>query len=366
MKKSNNTKGNPYHDEDGKFTSSNGAREKNAIENGISFQSTSDEIKIDAGKITAEGIAKFLKNKKENASSYVPKTIEYAQKKGDEILGKQGSVIYSKFTDVEVANQYNEAIAIVKKDFSEIFSGATLMNYGTGVDLKKGEKFPIDLSKAYQEIFDIIKKSERFIKKASSIGVSVSDISNLYANNIYDLKNKFFNKELGEDVGGETSTGGATVKKFFESHNLTLPISVTRFNKSLSQSADKIEKYYNEGVYDYKCFLPSDKSAAYAIATHELGHFVHRHIENYMNENEKKMLSSALSSGYSQNGTWGKVSKIELALSKQISGYASKTKDEHIAEAISNHYSSNNPTKHNEAVFKCIMGIYKRIYGVKD
>ena len=343
--KSNNTQGNPYHDEgSGEFTSpNNGNGSSNAIVN---------KIKIKPGA-NLSNFAQSIKNleEKEQPSAPIfssgeidtntpltfPTSIQDAEMQGSRILGLSDVVGYASDTSLEVAHSFNQALFTICKDFPQLFNKEKLYLYGTE---NKKEFKTID----YMSTVNSILSEPVYQNKLNELKMSGSTVGELMSITLPMLEKSFKTTNLKKGNGGISTTFA------MPSTNISIN-SIVKFNSIYSKNLQKWSDNY-QSSFDVGHFLPiGDKNVAYMAAVHELGHCVFYQLNSLMDYNEKQKFNSMFKN------------LDVLQWQKQISGYSTLSRHEHIAEAFSDVYcNGQNATQHNKDVVNLMKDIYDRVY----
>lgn len=334
--KSDNVKGNPYHDEStGEFTSAENTSSKNE-------ESLIKEIKLKSG-VNIEDIKADVARRLEDKKNKIPSSIEEAEEIGNLILGTDAHIVgYDKRTSVEVAHQFNNALKDMVNAFPRLFKNDLLIAYGTeGKGTQTFEK--------RKQLWDEVVNSEPFasyLKSMGFYGILDSDVYASLNNNV------LFNlKPLPQEVGGLT----AIAKK-----GNAFVYSSIKLNLEHSKSLEKQNNYVDSGV-NMGAFLPvlDENKKGYSIAAHELGHHIDFVMQNMVfeakeNSERRRLIKTGNQLGFVEFLSSGKT--------KSISGYAVTHGDEQIAEAFADYFANGeNATNHN----KNIVNFYKKVYDEK-
>ena len=330
MVKSANTEGNPYHDEEGKFTSAGDSGVKKiSLKGGVDLNALKTEI-----------------DKKVNPLKYdieMPKDLSEAEKQGNALISSsRNSVGYDSKTSVEVAFELNKALQSVARDFPKIFKGNDLFVYGTE-NKNTLMKNPRDIVNVVIEKL----KEPVFAKRIADMGLDEHDLHSLYL----DLSTRAYDFMEGYNKGNfrNRSVGGST--GFFTGQSLmngsvTVGASV-KMNSWLSRSKEEYDKYIASGVKygNFKSY--GDKSGAYYASVHELGHVVFQNLRDLM-DNKERMNVNTLTSNW-----------INLAKNGEISGYAATSQHEQVAEAFADYYcNGDNASEHNKKIMSYLINYY--------
>lgn len=334
MVKSANTEGNPYHDEEGKFTSANDSGSKK-----ISLKSGID---LNALKTGIDKIKNPLKYDIE-----MPSDLAGAEAQGNALIGStRNAVGYDKTTSVEVAFEMNKALQSVARDFPGIFKGNDLFVYGTE-NKNTLMQNPRDIVNVVIEKL----KEPVFAKRIADMGLDERDLHSLYlgiSTRAYDFmegynKSNFRNRSVGGSTGffaGQSLMNGG----------ITVGASI-KMNSWLSRKKEDYDNYVNAGLKygNFKSY--GDKSGAYYTCTHELGHVVFQQLKDLMDNKEIQNVNALTSN-------W-----INLAKEGQISGYAATSQHEQVAEAFADYYcNGENATNHNKQVIQYLINYYRGKY----
>lgn len=336
MVKSANTEGNPYHDEEGKFTS--------AGDTGVKKIALKSGIDLNALKIGIDKIKNPL-----NYDIEMPKTLEEAEAQGNRLISSNRNVVgYDSKTSVEVAFEMNKALQSVAKDFPRIFKGNDLFVYGT--------ENKNTLMKNPKEILGVVVeklKEPVFAKRIADMGLDDSDLHNLYLGisvHAYDFMEEYNKGNFrNRSVGG--STGFFTGQSLMNG-SLTVGASV-KMNSWLSRKREDYDNYINSGVKSGNFKSYGDKSGAYYACVHELGHVVFQELRDLMDMKETGQVNALTSN-------W-----INLAKERQISGYAASSQHEQVAEAFADYYcNGDNASEHNKKIVSYLKAYYGGKYNV--
>lgn len=358
--KSDNTKGNPYHDENtGEFTSKDGV--------------SSNGLKIKAG-LSSEKLKELISNGATSAAVPLQTTsqpkklinddgsltnvvnLEEANEQGAQILGEK-DIVYYENIPVENAVEFNNALHDVYKDFGNTFKNGNLINYG--VSDRTSFSNQADVQKKILE--NIFKKFGNDFYKEKYLSLTKSNFDgflNQIKTNLGKYLKSFFKPLKSENIDG-VSTHWAREKIQGEKLRMFSVVDSIRFNlvncsKTYKENFSEISSH-NSGFH-----LPINASIAYDTAAHELGHFIFNTLSKYIDDNDFLELKKILS--LDKNGK--KTSFSKLYEDKQISGYA-LSKDggcKHIAEAFADVYSNgNNATVHNKRIVKFLKEINDRL-----
>lgn len=361
-------KGNPYHDKEGKFTTKE--NQGSATEN----ISTSNTIKLKAGvdlsNFPSPGdikVPSYINNQEYNGKVNTnvvltfPTSLEDAMSQGNSILGSK-SVFY-KDIDLEMANQLNEALLVVIKDFPEIFQDRALLGYGNYFDYDFGG----DEKKAEEEMCRKLLNQPQWRKVLASCGYSLEDVLSDFISNL-DLSSWLQKKKkLEKDIGGFNAymaykIVGRSIHYYANGEakdtairgGALIPQSAIKINQDY-KTAESLDRVYRASFLFSNLHLSyGDKSGAYAIATHELGHSILYRLGRFMSDDE-------------WNAFWNLTEHPRILFnSGEISRYAATNRHEQVAEAIADWYCrGENATRHNKEVFKFLKEVYDRIYATR-
>lgn len=355
MTESANKKGNPYHDEEGKFTTKEGQghasdtlpTEKidNASSKKISLKSG-----VDLTKLKQEIAAKT--NPLEN-DMVMPQTIQEAELQGNRIIGATNIVGYDDSTDPAVAFDFNNALKDVTKDFKEILVGTNLWVYGTK---NKRNATPQD----YRNLVQQTMANPKYQQKLKVIGanplVAMSLIAELGAK-VISFDQGFDSSTLQKGCGG--STGFIAGTDPISKKPAVMAASSVKFNTIYAKDKQRFDDYPNDAIQDGH-FLPiGNKTGAYMVGVHELGHHVFEKLKTHFEQQDFDALDNLLTDGIG-------MAKCDFRLLQnkgEISGYATYSQHEHMAEAFANVYCmGDGATEHNKKLVKFLKGIYDKTY----
>lgn len=363
-KKSDNIKGNPYHDEStGQFTSENDVT-ASSLSIKIKAGLTPDKIKdlISNGAVTTPTqtaiptVNQSGKLINDDGTLIPAKNAQEAIEQGAQILGEKGVVYYDSSTNIENIRSFNEALNDVHRDFANCFETGALIGYGT----LNTDKMFFDKLQAAK---DIAKKVEEKLRKNSSVfinayGQNMFDgiVKNLLGNINYNLK-ALFGKMRMSNIDGKT--------RFLSKPNTSSPDSLGNTQAFLysikinnGNYRNAITKEQAEAAEKNPTHLHYGKGQAYDTATHEIGHFVSLHCFAYMDKNDYIKMRSLF-----RTNNAGAVDTIgNLKNNREISLYAAQDAYEHIAEAFADVYSNGtNAQLHNKRIVKFFKEINDRI-----
>lgn len=361
--KSDNTKGNPYHDDEGKFTSESGQSSKEQKIATVLPSTNQIKLKIgaDLNQLKQEIAAKS--NPLEN-DLIMPKSIQEAEEQGNKIIGSTLAVGYDDSTDIAVAFDFNCALKDITKDFKEIMIRDNIWIYGT----KNRRQSPEIL---WEKItFGVIQRPE-YQKRIADLGLTPNDVSNLLQESVerFSMFESGYNSStLQKGCGGSTGF----IEGNFNAKPVIMVGSSIKFNTLYSQSKASMDKYPISAIAEGH-FLPiGDKSGAYMVAVHELGHHVFEKLKTYFSDADNQQLEQVLTDGKGY-GAFRVVPALfgsgindyqNLQKAKEISGYATVSQHEHVAEAFANVYCvGDNATTHNKKIVKFLKSVYERVFG---
>ena len=351
--KSDNTKGNPYHDErNGEFTSKDGA---NSVSASTLFDTPDDFLK----SFDVDNVDDFLNSldsesaeEKNGQDIFTPLTmptsIEDAEKQGNRILGSTNVVGYADDTDLQVANDYNQALQDVVRDFPKLFTNQQLFLYGTKSRLNITEDSWFE--KARKDVTELT-NSPVYQKRLKKLNISSDEFISRIVGSMTGYLRDHFITRLGT-MGGLTRNVSLDKEKY--GSDIT-GCNTIAFNRQLSttDASGLRDSYRKNNIWNGWILPLGKKSYTYYIATHELGHHVYYRLAFLMNESEKNTL----------NKITGK-DTFKLMETEQISRYARKSKLEQIAEAVSDVYCEKEyASKHNKKIYSILKKIYERVYG---
>lgn len=357
--KSNNTQGNPWHDENGRFTSEgeNGVNDDEVLaiklKSGVDLSNLKQNIKLKSG-VNLGNITKQLGGQDVDVNTPLtfPTSIQDAEMQGNRILGGNNVVGYLPDTDLAVAHEFNKALKDVVTDFPNLFSDNQLYLFGT-----KNERPVSEFSSANDKvIIDKVLSNPVYEKKLNDLNMNKDIVSQVILSQFSQMRNTFNNGIRGTSVGGLTS-----MSDFSRKNHLINTNNIILFNKTHSKSLENWNNYPKSSIRDGH-FLPiGDKTGAYMVASHEIGHHVFEKLIDLMDDNDKAQLKSIM-----WKETGGKARPFELQKMKLISGYATTSRHEHMAEAFANVYCmGDNATSHNKNIVNFLKKVYNKIYGSK-
>lgn len=347
--KSNNTTGNPYHDEEGKFTTKN--------ENGQKVDS-STKFTFKSGVDLKSALQNFQTQKQAQTPTTIvqdyatpltmPTTLQEAEQQGARLVGSSNVVGYEVDTDVRVAHEFNKALQDVIKDFPELFKDDQLYAYGTRIIR------PVQMDKATSIAtdkagIDKILSTPVYVSKMADLQLDKDSIIRIMTSTINKIRKQFEQKGTDKGVGGFTAMHDLDQRRHVLSvHNMI------KLNKFYSRDIAKWEKYPKSAVAT-RHFLPiGDKNGAYMVGTHELGHHVFEKIVSLCSKEEVDNINQIID----------RHNVKKLYAQGEISGYATTSRHEHVAEAFANVYCmGNQATSHNKKLYNYIKTIYNRLYG---
>lgn len=328
--KSNNTYGNPYHDEStGEFTSPDAASTANANINTIVGEKA---IKLKNG-VTVEQIQQDLEK---------TKGLKKLEDEGNAIIGSKSHIVgYDPTTDIEVAKMFNLALKQVHDMFPRLFDNELLLAYGTRA---KSTATKQDKTEAWKKVIS----QEPFKSKFDSYGLDISSLQGVL--NLTENNNNDFNSgPLPPDVGGLTRSYGAAL---FGNQQM-FHVSSVKLNETHSKSMDDWYNYAKSGEKNGSFLAVSDKSnCPLAVAAHELGHHVYGALKTFLDSNDKDALQKMQYEG----------AKLFVTEKKKISRYAMTDLDEFISESFFDYFANGeeHATPLNTSVVKYLKGVYDK------
>ena len=347
---------NPYHDKEGKFTS---RENQGQAEQKPNFRKISQKIKlkegIDLSSFPMPNQIGVNSVKNDNLGVIdtdfeltMPKDINDANAQGNKILGSNVIVKYADDTNLGQALEMNKGLKAVVSEFPQLFADDLLLSYGTAI--RENRKFF-----TYQEQKDIIKKIYRKPEfdnvrtELSRSGIDLDNVMHLFINNAVLTENiKPFNFKRNKGTGGVTKSVGSKMSGIRTPD--AIQINPDYMRNDLKMSIVKMQPNVDNGGF----LSWGNTSPTFATATHELGHHCYNMLQNFMDSNERRKLFDLT------------VGAQSLKAKGEISGYASTSKEEQIAEAFSDYFCrGENATNHNKNLVKFFKGIYNRIYGTK-
>ena len=353
MKKSENTTGNPYHDDEGKFTSKDGI-------GGGSVEVEMPKIQLKPG-VDLSGITTAIQNVTPinhevdtSTPLTMPSSIQDAEMQGNRILGSSGAVGYAANTDLRVAHEFNRALFDVVSDFPKLFDSEQLYLYGTEDKRVYGSDKQTVRSNERVLISSVL-SNPVYATRLQELQMSQNDIMDIMTRALHIAK-----KTFGEDP--EVGCGGFTKMSDYDDKTHTINThNVIKFNTHYSTDINKWIKYPQEAIRQGH-FLPiGNENGAYMVGTHEIGHHVFEKLIDLMDRGEKAQLKKVM---WAETG--GVQDPKKLRRMGMISGYAETNRHEHIAEAFANVYcAKDNATQHNKNIVLFLKGVYNRIYGNK-
>lgn len=352
--KSDNTQGNPYHADDGKFTSENGQgsssekQDKKAIQlkNGVDLNDMMKALQQTAN--ANQPSTPVLSSKAVDVATPLtfPNSIQDAEMQGNRILGSTGAVGYADNTDLAVAHEFNKGLFDVCRDFPNLFNNEQLYLYGTADKRIYGDKQQVRNEE--KVLISSVLSQPVYVNKLQNLQMSQEDIMNAMTLALHISK-----KTFRDDP--KIGCGGFTKMSDYDDRTHTINThNVIKFNTHYSTQIAKWDKYPKSSIAQGH-FLPiGDKNGAYMVAVHELGHHVFEKLVDLMDDNEKSKLKSLVMDNSNPKS---------LQRKGEISGYATTSRHEHIAECFANVYCvGDNATNHNKKLFAFLKDVYKRIY----
>lgn len=357
MKKSENTIGNPYHDDDGKFTTKEGTGSASVNEETpkIKLKKGVDLSTITNAIATNKSTQPATPSKGVDISTplTMPNSIQDAEMQGNRIIGSNGAVGYAANTDLRVAYEFNKALLAVTTDFPHLFDNEQMYLYGTENKRSYGDKS--EVRKEEQNLVSSVLSSPVYISKMQELQMSQDEIMDIMTKALHSSRKKF-SKDPNRGCGGFTELSDYNNK----AHMLNTH-GVIKFNTHYSTDINKWNRYPISSIKT-KHFLPiGDKSGAFMVGAHEIGHHVLEKLLGLMKKDEVKKLRDVMWAE-----TKGVMDAHRMHKMGQISGYAMTNRHEHVAEAFANVYCAGpNATQHNKNVVMYLKGVYDRIYGNK-
>lgn len=360
MKKSDNTKGNPYHDDEGKFTNKNDVgSEKNDLNiHQIKLKPNVDLSNIqNALKALADNQKPIIQNGQVDVSTplTMPTSIQDAEMQGNRILGSSGAVGYADDTDLAVAHEFNKALYDVVSDFPKLYDNEQLYLYGTADKRQYSQDLNVSIKADYDSINSILNRPQ-YQQRLKELKLKSDDILDVMRYSLTKAK-KNFGIDPEKGCGGFTSMSDFNnVFHVLNTHN------VIKFNNHYSKSIDKWNLFPKDAI-ELGHFLPiGNSSGAYMVAIHENGHHIFEKLVDLMNEQEQVQLRKILTAD-----TDGRFDFRNLVKERIISKYATVSRHEHIAEAFANVYCMRDQaTQHNKNIVLFLKGVYNRIYGTNN
>lgn len=351
-KKSNNTQGNPWHSEDnGQFVSkeetASSPEEKEAMRylhmdydenpNDDGNEETPKTNNIKNKTDLKSKIKNWQKIKKERITGETlelekAETVEQGMMIANRIFGRN-VVYYDENTDIEAVNQMNQALFDLNKVFPKVLDGLiTFGNTNSGMDSlqKRRETFA-----RAEEYAKTINADTEFIKKFLSS---------------YSGKSSF--GVYGATRPGERgSTGGSYARETYyingyseENFGKKYLVGNIRLNTANTKNVKNTEEKWSAST-DSGFHYKREKGIIYGITIHELGHAVHRNIQNFMTPEEDAALE-------------GMINSFD---SSKFSGYGRTRNSEMIAEAFDDVFSNTTPNfDGNRQVVDYLINMYNK------
>lgn len=308
MTKSSNTHGNPYHDKEGKFTSSDSAGEKKALTEGDVFSN----IEFDPDNIDSF-LDSFVIEEPKSSQYKKCETNQEAEQLANSILG-EGVATYGN-SDIRMANKMNEALFNVHGYWPNIFEGVKLF----------GQNEPKVQFAQMKQIM---------IKAISSKTNIPDEFAEIVINNTSSL-NKVLKKSFYENSVG--LVGGLTASSF----GILVLNPVSGYDK-LKNSFSYNNKSLHDGEY---------KNGILWTTYHEIGHLFSNWIKRHSGENSIKdihdLRSFTLKHHVDNTTSYGATSDDEFA-------------SEAFADVMLN---GNKATKANQECVKIMRRIYSDLTG---
>lgn len=346
-------KGNPYHDSEGKFTtkegvgSGSGSVEEAKKEPNLDLDSGTKKISLTLKPgVNLKEVFDEVKNPLQQTLKK-PATLADAEEQGNRLIGSlYGAVGYDNSTSIDVAFQFNLGLQAVAKDFPKVFQkNSDLFVYGT----QNRNSLRNDIPKVV-EIIEAKLKDPIYTDRLKRL--------NLNEDELYAVIGKLskrgidFMTDYNRGDFSSKGVGGSTgfFKEGFGDTALTVGATV-KMNIALSKDVNSYNRYAESGANDghFKSF--GDKSGAFYVGVHELGHFVFENVRNAMGVREYMEFESTMRN------------PLPLYYDGEISGYATTSYHEQVAEAFADYYcNGENASNHNKTLVKTLIDFYKQKY----
>ena len=353
---------NPYHDKEGKFTSKGN---QGSAEPKQETKKTVSKIQLKPGV----DLSNFPKPQNTqpvnvptnqpqsvyggdtgivnpNVELTMPTSVEDAMAQGNKILGSSVIVSYRQDTNLEQAFELNKGLKAVVSEFPKLFEDKRLLSYGSNINDRVRN---ISYEESKSIIRNMFNKPEydEARQTLQQGGLDLTFLSKMFAMN-------FFAREVteGHDFKKDKNCGGATTalgNKAARSPD-TIEFNPNHMRNDLAKS----KQVHDECVQNNHFFPCGDKTPTFATSTHELGHHCYNQLFVMLNNNDKQQLQKMLGNSWL------------LLASNEISGYASTSKEEQIAEAFCDYFCrGDGATRTNKNIYKFFKGVYDRVFGVK-
>ena len=360
--KSSNTQGNPYHDEEGKFTTANGSSTSVKEGEGKLFSiRLKPNFDINAAK---QGLQKAKISSQQSASqqigSYKEATnIEEANAIGQSIL-PSCRVNYSNKCDVAKANEMNKALSDVANKFPGFVQNGLLAAFGDGISMQNEELKTVIVQSALNVV-----KNDKFFSKLYDEFFEIS--KNRYELNDEDKYNEqVFSHFMGFDRdfdfndytrsfygGGALAYYQVSMKNIFNPPSGGKGISgaIKFYPEIMGKPTQKEISDNNYAVKTGFHFDYGEHNYTYGTGVHELGHSIFTIAFKKCTDEERVEINKILQEGSST----GKESN-------QVSGYGHHSWYEQEAEAVADVFCRGaNATPHNKKMFAWLEKVHNRL-----
>lgn len=373
--KSTNTQGNPYHDEQGRFTT------KDGLSTGGNFSLTFD---LGAIKQFASG-AKPSEPVQTEAVQKQPKTkidsfksLSDLEAYGNTIFDKTNIVHFDPKTKIEVAKDVTKALEAVSNDFGMALGG--IMSFGTNYNSMGQKEMQKNVNDFVNRFFnpnnsiitDLLIKRGKDTETIKSIRQALQTIDESLQ------QMKMSSGTLGYTQYQQNIHNTETGNEIMQMLTCVM-LNKTRAQKvngfATNYDSEEERKFYQEEIMLHK---KNKAGAVFDTAAHELGHAVSRFLIPFMTKSEKKSLEFMTKTDFSlekmkkyipNKPGWYTTFKgpksydtsdiVGAFNEKQVSRYALYNEQEAYAEAFADYYGNGEGCSEYN---KKIVNFFKKIY----
>lgn len=364
--KSSNIQGNPYHDEEGKFTSAETSSVSKTKESGKLFSiRLKPNFDINAMKQGLQQV-KLVANSNNTmqiGSYQEASTIEEAIEIGKKIL-PSCEVNYSQGCDIEKVNELNKALSDISNRFPGFVQNGLLNAFGDGLSLNEDRMSNIIVNSAinvikndkhfrkiYDRFFDESKMkfnlkdedkySEQVLRHFMCLdkGFDMKDYTQQYGGgNAMAYYQVSQDKMVGTDLPGGKGINGA------------IKIYTNVLKKPTQKEINEMQYSIASGFhFDY-----GEHSYTYGTGVHELGHSIFTIAYKKCTDEEREELNQLLHDGFTKDY-------------HQVSGYGHTNAYEQEAEAVADVMCrGNNATLHNKKMVGWLDKVHTRLKGAGE
>ena len=369
--KSNNTQGNPYHDEEGKFTSANGS---GSVEPKLEDSGKHFSIRLKPNFDVSAARSSLQQQIKSAKTSEIPTTqtqttisqvgmyreatnVEEAVAIGKSIL-PGCAVNYSKGCDIGKVNELNQALSDIANRFPGFVQNGLLNAYGDGISFNGEEIRHIIV----QSALNVVQNDAHFKKIYDDFFVQSQQKYNLkdedkYAENVFS---HFMAFDRQFDVRDYTqNTGGGDALAYYQvsqdnifSQNVggkgingAIKIYPDVLKTPTQRELAAVQRQIDSGFhFDY-----GGHGHTYGTGVHELGHSIFTIAYKKCNDEERAEIDQLLRDGTRKDFN-------------QVSGYGHTNAYEQEAEAVADVMCrGDNATPHNKKMVAWLDKVHARL-----